>query len=83
MSPETDGLDLEARIQAQAMSLGLAGAKEVFVVADGALWKWNLIEDRFRQATKILDFSHGSEPLWSLAHHLHPDSPELAQLQTS
>lgn len=76
--PETDVLDLGARIQAQAMRLGLARAKEVFVVADGALWIWNLIEDRFRQATKTLDFYHGSEHLWSLAHHLHPDSPELA-----
>jgi hypothetical protein len=77
--PETDVVDLGARIQAQAMQLGLARAKEVFVVADGALWIWNLIEDRFSQATKTLDFYHGSEHLWSLAHHLHPDSPELAK----
>lgn len=35
--PETDVLDLGARIQAQAMGLGLVRAKEVFVVADGAL----------------------------------------------
>jgi hypothetical protein len=76
--PETDVLDLGAKIQAQAMRLGLARAKEVFVVADGALWIWNLIEDRFSQATKTLDFYHGSEHLWSLAHHLHPEHPELA-----
>jgi len=76
--PETDVLDLGAKIQAQAMNLGLARAKEVFVVADGALWIWNLIENRFRQATKTLDFYHGSEHLWSLARHLHPDNPELA-----
>lgn len=60
------------------MRMGLARVKEVFVVADGALWIWNLIEDRFSQATKTLDFYHGSEHLWSLAHHLYPDSPELA-----
>ena len=76
--PETAVLDLGARIQAQAMRLGLARAKEVFVVADGALWIWNLIEDRFSKATKTLDFYHGSEHLWSLARHLHPDRPELA-----
>jgi hypothetical protein len=29
-----------------------------------------LIEDRFSQATKTLDFYHGSEHLWSLARHL-------------
>ena len=76
--PDTDLIDLGARIQAQAMRMGLARVKEVFVVADGALWIWNLIEDRFSQATKTLDFYHGSEHLWSLAHHLYPDSPELA-----
>ncbi len=54
--PETDVLDLGAKIQEQAMRLGLARAKEVFVVADGALWIWNLIEDRFCPATKTLDF---------------------------
>jgi hypothetical protein len=76
--PETDVIDLGAKIQAQAMRLGLARAKEVFVVADGALWIWNLIEDRFSQATKTLDFYHGSEHLWSLAHHLHPECPDRA-----
>lgn len=76
--PDADVVDLGARIQAQAMHCGMARAKEVFVVADGALWIWNLIEDRFSQATKALDFYHGSQHLWSLAHHLHPDSPELA-----
>ena len=76
--PDTDLIALGARIQAQAMRMGLDRVKEVFVVADGALWIWNLIEDRFSQATKTLDFYHGSEHLWSLAHHLYPDSPELA-----
>ncbi len=45
------------------MHMDLARAKEVFVVADGALWIWNLIEDRFSQATKTLDFYHGNEHL--------------------
>lgn len=76
--PDTDVVELGARIQAMAMRCGLARAKEVFVLADGALWIWNLIADRFAEATKGLDFYHGSQHLWSLAHHLHPESPELA-----
>jgi hypothetical protein len=76
--PDTDVVDLGAMIQAQAERCGLAWAKEVFVVADGAVWIWNLIEDRFSQATKTLDFYHGSEHLWSLAHHLYPESKEKA-----
>jgi len=76
--PDTDVVDLGAMIQAQAMSLGLTRAKEILVVADGALWIWNLIDDRFVQATKTLDFYHASEHLWSLAHHLYPESNEAA-----
>jgi len=76
--PDTDPVELGARIRDQAMQCGMARAKEVFVVADGALWIWNLIQDRFSQATKALDFYHGSQHLWSLAHHLHPDCPKRA-----
>lgn len=76
--PDTDVVDLGAAIHAQAMRSGMARANEVFVVADGAFWIWNLIEDRFAQATKTLDFYHGSEHLWSLAHHLYPQSKEQA-----
>lgn len=76
--PDTDVVDLGALIHAQAMRSGLGRAKEVFIVADGAVWIWNLIEDRFSQATKTLDFYHGSQHLWSLAHHLYPESKEAA-----
>lgn len=76
--PDTDVVDLGAMIQGQAMRSGLARAREVFVIADGALWIWNLIGDRFRGATKTLDFYHGSEHLWSLARHLYPEQDEAA-----
>ena len=76
--PETDVLDFGARIQEQAMYQGLVRAKEVFAVVDGAVWIWNLLDERFRQATKTLDFYHASEHLWSLAHHLNPESAEQA-----
>jgi hypothetical protein len=33
----------------------LAQAAKVLVVADGALWIWNLTEDRFGQAEQRLD----------------------------
>jgi hypothetical protein len=78
-APGTDVVDFGAKVQEQAMASGLVRAREVFVVADGAVWIWNLIEDRFEQATKTLDFYHGSEHLWALAHHLHPGVPEKAR----
>jgi hypothetical protein len=77
-APDTDVVDLGAMIQAEAMRMGLARAREVFVVADGAIWIWNLVKDRFGDATKTLDYYHASEHLWALAHHLHGDKEKAA-----
>jgi len=77
-APDTDVVDLGAMIQAEAMRMGLVRAREVFVVADGAIWIWNLVKDRFGDATKTLDFYHASEHLWALAHHLHSDKEKAA-----
>jgi hypothetical protein len=64
------------RFYALALRRGLAQARTVYVVADGAVWIWNLVEDRFSQATALLDFYHGSQHLWAVAHALYPDSDE-------
>jgi hypothetical protein len=47
----------------------MARAQEVFVVVDGALWLWSLIEDRFSGTIRTLDFYHVSQRLWDLAHY--------------
>lgn len=60
-------------VHAQALREGLAGAKNTFVVADGAVWIWNLVEDRFCNAIKELDFYHAAEHLWEVAHDLYPE----------
>jgi hypothetical protein len=59
-------------LESAAIGSGLDRAEEVVGVADGALWTWNLIKDRFSEATQTLDFYYGSEYLWSLPRHLHP-----------
>jgi hypothetical protein len=53
-------------------------ADEVLVVADGALWIWNLVADRFATATQRLDFYHASQHLWAVAHTLHPEDARAA-----
>jgi hypothetical protein len=60
------------RLYAQALRRGLHQAQRVYVVADGAAWIWNLVEDRFREATGVLDFYHASQHLWAVAHELYP-----------
>jgi hypothetical protein len=64
----------------QALVSGLGLAKEVLVIADGALWIWNVVADRFPDARQRLDLYHGEEHLWSVAHELYgKDSPEARQ----
>lgn len=65
-------------VHAEALRRGMAGAKHVFLVCDGAVWIWNIIEDRFQSAIKELDFYHGSEHLWAVARDLYP-GPEQAK----
>lgn len=42
-------------------------AAEVIVLADGARWIWNMVEDLVPPAVQILDFSHAKEYLWDAA----------------
>ena len=60
-------------VQAQAIRRGMGKAKYVFVLADGAVWIWNIIEDRFMSCLKGLDFYHASTHLWAIAHELFPE----------
>jgi len=61
------------QVYAEAVRRGLGKAQYVFVLADGAVWIWNVIKDRFDFALKGLDFYHASTHLWAVAHELFPD----------
>ena len=72
-------LEFGRRVQAEARRRGLGAAPRVSVVAAGGGWIWNLVTDRFAVATGVLDFYHASQPLWDLAHTLHPENAAGAQ----
>ncbi len=65
-------------VHAEALRRGMGQAKYIFIVCDGAVWIWNIIQDRFQCALKELDFYHGSEHLWEVARDLYPQ-PEKAK----
>ena len=71
-----DPYELGRRLHAEALRRGLAQAEQVYVVADGGVWIWNIVEDRFSHAKGVLDFYHGAEHLWSVAHELYGEGPE-------
>jgi hypothetical protein len=51
-------------------------AAEVIVLADGAHWIWNLVEDLIPHAVQILDFSQAKHYLWEAAKLIYgADSP--------
>lgn len=77
--PETSPVDFGTAVHAEARRRGLGRAKYVYVVMDGALWLWDLVEDRFAQAIKTLDFHHARDHLWAVANRLHgEDTPEAS-----
>ena len=74
------GIDaLREQLFAEASRHGLGQASEVLVVADGAVWIWNLVDDRFPQARQRLDLFHAKQHLWAVAEALHGASTPAAQ----
>ena len=71
--------ELRDKLFAEAQRHGLAQADKVLVIADGALWIWNLTADRFGQAQQRLDYYHASQHLWAVAHALHPEDETAAR----
>jgi hypothetical protein len=71
--------DLREQLFAEAQRQGLAQADKVLIIADGALWIWNLAGDRFAQAQQRLDYYHASQHLWAVAHALYPEDEGAAR----
>lgn len=69
--PDTRPLDFGQAVRDEAMRRGLARARTVYLVMDGAVWLWDLAEDRFKTAVKTLDFHHAREHLNTIAEALH------------
>lgn len=64
------------RLYAEALRRGLNQAQKVYVVADGGVWIWNIVADRFSEATGVLDFYHASEHLWAEERAIHADEEQ-------
>jgi hypothetical protein len=74
------GVDrLRTLLWAEAMRRGLGQAAQVLVVADGAVWIWNLVADRFGDAHQLLDYYHASQHLWAVAAALHGEGTPAAR----
>lgn len=72
-------LELGRRLHWEALRGGLARARDVLVVADGAPWIWNVAADRWGGAQQLLDFYHASEHLWTLGRALQGPAEAAAK----
>jgi len=61
------------RLYAEAWRRGWSRAKKKVVLGDGAVWIWNLAEQHFPGAIRIVDLFHARQHLWELSAKLFPN----------
>lgn len=67
------------RLRAEAMRRGIAKAKTIVFLGDGARWVWELARINFPQAICILDYYHACEHLTLLSQALYGEGSALAK----
>jgi hypothetical protein len=68
------------RIYAEAWRRGWEWATTKIVIADGAVWIWNLADQHLPGAVQIVDLYHARQHLWDLAALLHPHDAAAKKL---
>jgi predicted RNA-binding Zn-ribbon protein involved in translation (DUF1610 family) len=67
------------QLYAEALRRGMSKVETVLILADGAVWIWKLVEDRFKDAIQRLDLFHVQQHIWNLAAELYgKGTPEAA-----
>jgi len=70
------------RIYLEAWNRGWPRAEKKVVPGDGAEWIWNLADDHFPGAIRIVDLFHARQHLWDVARRLYPNQePEQKRWQ--
>jgi len=67
------------QLYAEALQRGMLKAEKILILADGAIWIWNIATDRFKKATQRVDLYHVREHLWDLAAQLHGKGSDEAE----
>jgi Uncharacterised protein family (UPF0236) len=60
------------RIYTEAWRRGWSRAEKKVIIADGAVWIWNLADQHFPGAIQIVDLFHARQHLWELSAKLFP-----------
>ena len=74
------GIDgLREQLHAEALRRGLGQAAGALVIADGAVWIWRLVDDRWPQARQRLDFYHAVQHLAAVGRALFGEDKDQFQ----
>jgi hypothetical protein len=73
-----DAADLRQSLHVAAQRIDQERVR-VALVADGAAWVWNALEECFPQGRRILDYYHCAEHVWEVAEALHGEGACEAQ----
>lgn len=65
------------RMYTEAWRRGWSRAQKKVVIADGAIWIWNLADQHFPGAIQIVDLYHARQHLWELSAKLFPQDELL------
>jgi hypothetical protein len=76
----TDPVTFSAELKTAMGKLGVPFGTELIVVGDGAEWIWNIVADRFRWATGIVDFWHAAGHVNELCEAVCDDSDEQRKM---
>jgi hypothetical protein len=68
-----------AHMRAEALRRGIARARVVVFLGDGAVWVWKLARVNFPNAVCILDYYHAAEHLKLLCDLLYDEGTEIAK----
>jgi hypothetical protein len=68
-----------SRLRAEALRRGIAKAKVIVFLGDGAVWVWKLARINFPTAVCILDYYHACEHLTLLTQALYGEGSALAK----
>ena len=60
------------RMFLEAWNRGWSRAQKKVIIGDGAEWIWNIADEHFPGAIKIVDLFHARQHLWDLARLLYP-----------
>jgi hypothetical protein len=71
------------RMYWEAWRRGWSRARKNVILADGAVWIWNIADREFPGAMQIVDLYHAREHLWVLSAKLFPTEERLRKHWTT